>query len=73
MIKDHEKQTLPKRCKYCNAKFPPELIDKLQDEDDDPAYCELCGAEIRIPNHELAQDNDIKKDTQNSHKKEKKQ
>ena len=47
MVTKDEEPQIPKRCKYCNAKFNDELQQLLQ-ENEDPVYCELCGAEVRF-------------------------
>ncbi|TFG26079.1 MAG: hypothetical protein EU533_00060 [Promethearchaeota archaeon] len=47
MVAKDEKKPVPKRCKYCNAKFNDDLRELLQ-ENEDPVYCELCGAEVRF-------------------------
>ena len=46
MIEKKPQKNSLNRCKFCGWKFPNELLEKIN-ENSDPLFCELCGAEIR--------------------------
>ena len=46
MIEKKNQNNPLNRCKFCGWKFPNDLLEKIN-ENSDPLFCELCGAEIR--------------------------
>jgi len=58
MIEKKNQNNPLNRCKFCGWKFPNDLLEKIN-ENSDPLFCELCGAEIRYNNVKNQENDEI--------------
>ncbi len=58
MIEKKSQTSSLNRCKFCGWKFPNDLLEKIN-ENSDPLFCELCGAEIRYNNEKNQEKDEI--------------